>query len=136
MMARVAFGPEKKGSCMKARVWLLSVVAAVLTLAGASGTARAEGPVAKSAGPYVVIVGAGEFLDKDIKPRPTADADAKALYDVLVDTKYLDVKPDRVKLFLSKPDAKRNGEIASHDAIVKAIETATASTGKDDLLIL
>ena len=119
---------------MKSRVWLWSVVAATLSLT--SGTARAEGPAAKASGPYVVIVGAGEYLDKAIKPRPTADADAKALYDLLTDTKYLDVKPNRVKLFLSAPDAKRNGEVASHDAVMKAVEAATVATGKDDLLIL
>ena len=80
----------------------------------------------------MVIVGAGEFQDKAIKPRPTADADAKALYDLLVDTKYLDVKPDRVKLFLSAADEKRHAAVANHDAVAKAVEAATAATGKDD----
>ena len=30
----------------------------------------------------MLIVGIGETADKTIKPRPTADADAKALYDL------------------------------------------------------
>ncbi|HEY3788132.1 MAG TPA: caspase family protein, partial [Urbifossiella sp.] len=116
-------------------MWL-GVIAAAWALAGTPGLARAEEAATKAAGPYVVIVGAGEYLDKAIKPRPTADADAKALYDLLVDPKYLGVKPNRIKLFLSEPDAKRNGEVASHDAIVKAVDAATTSTGKDDLLLL
>ena len=119
---------------MKARVWLCALAAA-LGLIGTPLAARADEPVAKS-GPYVVIVGAGEYADKAIKPRPTADADAKALYDLLVDTKYLDVKPDRVKLFTSAADEKRHGAVASRDAVAKAIEVATAATGKDDLLVL
>ncbi len=121
---------------MKSRLWMLGLVAATLALSGSSGTARAEAPVVKASGPYVVIVGAGEFQDKAIKPRPTADADAKALYDLLIDTKYLDVKPDRVKLFLSAADEKRHAAVANHDAIAKAVEAATAATGKDDLIIL
>lgn len=121
---------------MKSRVWLCVVAAAFSIL----GSARAAAPVpsdeAGPKGPFVVIVGAGEFQDKAIQPRPTADADAKALYDLLVDSKYLDVKPDRVKLFTSTADEKRHGAVAEHTAIAKAIETAAASTGKDDLLIL
>jgi len=97
--------------------------------------ARADEPAAKS-GPYVVIVGAGEYSDPAIKPRPTADADAKDLYDLLANGKHFDVKPDRIKLFTSKADEKRHGAVANHADIAKAIETATASTGKDDLIVL
>jgi carboxyl-terminal processing protease len=121
-------------SNMKSRVWL-SVVAAVLGWLSVPSAARADEPASK-AGPFVVIVGAGEFTDPAIKPRPTADADAKALYDLLSDPKYLDVKPDRVKLLTSTADEKRNGGVANHDEIVKAVEAATSSTGKDDLIIL
>ena len=61
---------------------------------------------------YIVVVGISEYADPQIKPKPHAEDDAKALYDVLVDTKYLDVKPNRVKLFLSKPDIpRRNGRL-------------------------
>jgi hypothetical protein len=121
---------------MKARVWLLGVVAAAVSVAGMAGPARADQPLAKPSGPFVVIVGVGQFADKAIHPRPTADADAKALYDLLTDPKYLGVKPDRAKLLLSAPDDKRMGEVATHGAIRRAIETATAETGKDDLIVL
>ncbi|MDB5311463.1 MAG: putative CtpA-like serine protease [Gemmataceae bacterium] len=121
---------------MKARVWLLGVVAAAVSLAGATSPARADEAKAKPAGPFVVIVGAGKFLDKAIDPRPTADADAKALYDLLTDPKYLGAKPERTRLLLSAPDEKRNGEVATHDAVVKAVEAATSQTAKDDLIVL
>lgn len=90
----------------------------------------------KAPSPFVVIVGAGQFQDKAIDPRPTADADAKALYDLFTDPKSLGIPADRAKLLLSAPDDKRPAQIATRDAIVKAVETATAQTGADDLLIL
>src|SRR5437899_3431830 len=121
---------------MKARVWLLGAVALAASVAGSVGTARAEDAGAKASGPFVVIVGVGQFQDKAIQARPTADADARAFYDLVTDPKYLGVKPGRVKLLLSAADEKRHGEVATHDAIVKAVEAATAQTGKDDLVML
>ncbi|MCI0702527.1 MAG: S41 family peptidase [Planctomycetia bacterium] len=118
---------------MNARVWLLGVVAACIAMAlpGASLAADAKepnGPPAKAQGPYVVIVGVGEFKDPAIKPRPTADTDAKAFHAMLTDTKFLGVHADRAKLLLSAA--------ATREAIVKAVETAVASTGPDDTIIL
>lgn len=126
---------KQKGSNMNARMWLLGFVAAAATLV-AQSPGRADEPAAKSGGPFVVLVGVGQFQDKTIDPRPTADADAKAMYDLLVDPKYLGVPAERIHLLLSTVDAKRNGQVATHDAIVKAVEAATAQTGKDDLIIL
>jgi carboxyl-terminal processing protease len=118
---------------MYARHGLLALIALA---AGFGGRLSAAEPEAKSGGPFVVIVGAGQFEDKAIKDRPTADADAKALYDVVTDPRYLGVPAARVKLFLSSPDAKRGGEVATRDGIVKAVEAATAQTGKDDLVLV
>ncbi|HEX4609139.1 MAG TPA: S41 family peptidase, partial [Urbifossiella sp.] len=118
---------------MSTRRWTLALI---LTAAGFGGTAHAAVPDAKSAGPFVVIVGAGEYQDKAIKARPTADADAKALYDLVTDPRYLGVPAARAKLFLSAPDAKRNAVAATPEGIVKAVEAAAESTGKDDLLLV
>ena len=117
---------------MSTRYGILALLAAAL----AGGPVRAAEPEGKSSGPFVVIVGAGEYQDKAITARPTADADAKALYDLVTDPRYLGVPADRAKLFLSAADAKRNGQVATRDAIVKAIETATEKTSKDDLLLV
>ena len=123
---------------MNARVWLPGVVAAAVTVfAGPLSPARADEPAAvKAGGPFVVVVGAGDFQDKAIDPRPTADADAKALYDLFTDPKYLGVPAARAKLLTSARDEKRNGEVATQKAIVQAVEAAAAQTGKDDLIVL
>ncbi len=118
------------------RHWGRFLVAAVVAAAAPAG--RADEPAVKpSAGPAVVIVGVGTFdKDKGIQPRPTAEADAKAFYKLLTDTKYFPAGPGRVKLLLSAPDKELNAEAASRDAIVKAVAGAVAETGKDDLVVL
>lgn len=121
---------------MTARVWLFGAVAALAAAAGFSPAARADDPAARQPVPYVLVVGAGEFKDKAIQPRPSADADATALYDLLTDPKHLAVPAGRAKLLLSNPDAQRNAEVATHDAVVKAVEQAVARTAKDDLLLV
>ena len=128
---------NQKGRRMKVRVWMLAAATlAVAAFAGAASPVRADEAVGKPAGPFVVIVGVGQFEDKSIDPRPNADADAKALYDVFTDPKYLGVPADRAKLLTSTADAARGGQVATRDAIVKAIEAATSQTHKDDLIIL
>lgn len=118
---------------MSTRYGLLALIAVA---AGYGGPARGAEPEAKPGGPFVVIVGAGEYQDKAINPRPTADADAKALYDVVTDPRYLGVPAARAKLLLSTPDAKRNAQAATRDDIVKAVTAAVEQTGKDDLLLV
>jgi C-terminal peptidase prc len=119
---------------MKTRVWMLGAIAALVIAFGLNSSAAAAEPAApngandKPQGPYVVIVGVGAFKDPAISARPTADADAKALHALLTDKKYLGVPADRAKLLLSAD--------ATHDSVVKAIETAVASTGRDDLLLI
>ena len=118
---------------MNARVWLLGAVALVATSFGAS----ADEPAAKPSGPYLVVVGVGEFADKAaIDARPSADTDAVALFDLLTNKDYSDLTPDRAKLLLSKPDNKQRGEVATPAAITKAVAAAVAATGKDDLIII
>lgn len=115
---------------MNARVWILGAIAAVGLLAGPQLGSAAQ-PAAengKSQGPYLVAVGVGEFTDKAISPRPTADADAKALHALLTDKRYLGVSADRAKLLTSAG--------ATREAVVKAVEAAVASTGGDDTVIL
>ncbi|HUR54086.1 MAG TPA: S41 family peptidase [Gemmataceae bacterium] len=121
---------------MKSRVWLLGAVALLATTF--AGRAAADDAVAppKSSGPYLVVVGVGDFLDKAIDARPSADADAQAVYDLLTNKDYSDIKPERAKLLLSKPDDKRKGEVATAAAINKAVAAAVAATGKDDLIIV
>ena len=87
-------------------------------------------------GAYVLIVGIGETADKTITPRPTADADAKALYDLFADKKYFDIAPDRLVLLTATPDEARKSGTATKDNILKALHDAVTKTGKDDTLII
>lgn len=111
---------------------LVSLAAAIVVNESAFGADEPEKP----AGPFVVIVGVGQFQDKAIDVRPTADADAKGLYDLFTDPKYFGVPAGRARLLLSAPDEKRHAQIATRGTIIKAIETATAQTRMDDLLVI
>ena len=118
----------------RALIATVAVVAA-LVVPALSATARAEDAPA-SKGPFVVLVGVGQFDDKAIAARPTAEADAQDLYDVLGDTKYLGVPPDRMILLTSPADEKRKGQKATRENVLKAIHEAVAKTGKDDTIIV
>ncbi|MDY3551274.1 S41 family peptidase [Gemmata sp. JC717] len=117
---------------MNARAWTIGALAAIGLLAaplvGSAAQPAAEPAGGKAQGPYVVVVGVGEFKDKAISPRPTADADAKALHALLTDKKYLGASPDRAKLLTSSG--------ATREAVVKAVDAAAAATGGDDTVIL
>src|SRR5262245_57402666 len=96
-------GTERGALHMYAPKWFVAVLTGFLSFVAPSA-ARAADPVATSNGPgkpYLVAVGVGEFKDKAINPRPTADADAKALHKLLTDSKVLGVTPDRAKLITS-----------------------------------
>jgi carboxyl-terminal processing protease len=131
MMEFALLGTEKGTLHMNARKWLFVILAMGLTAVCPLSSVRGAEPKDSSGGPgnaYLVVVGVGEFKDKAIHPRPTADTDAKALYKLLTDPKYLGVSPERSKLLTS--------DNASRDAVLKAIETGVDSTAKDDLLII
>lgn len=116
------------------RAWFASLFA----LAGlAAGPTRAdEPPATPPQGPYVVLVGVGEFDDKAIEARPTAEADARAMYDLFSDPKYFPQGKGRVVLLTATPDEARHSVPATRENIVKAVHDAVAKTGKDDTVIL
>lgn len=122
---------------MRTFLFALAAVAAFI------GAARADDPKAKaedapkpSKGAYVVVIGVSDTADPTIQPRPTADADAKALFDLLADKQYLDAAPERIKLLTSKVDDKRKGQASTRENVLKAIHEAVNATGKDDLLLV
>jgi carboxyl-terminal processing protease len=112
---------------------LLALAATVLVPFAARA---ADDAVKPPQGAYVVVVGVSDTADPTIKPRPTADADAKAVYDLFADKQYFDVAPDRLVLLTSKADEKRNGKVATRENITKAVHEAATKTGKDDVLVL
>jgi C-terminal peptidase prc len=109
------------------------LLAGLLTLPARAAAAEAN---TKAPQPYVVLVGIGTYTDKQILPRPTAEADAKALYDLFVDKGRLGVDAKHVRLLLGTPDEKRASEPATRENILKAIAWAGKEARKDDLVIV
>src|SRR6516165_3982302 len=86
--------------------------------------------------PCIVLVGISKYAEEQILPRLNAEADAKALYDLVTDKDYLGIHPNHVRLLLGTKDPKRNSETATHENILKALKWAAASAGADDLVII
>jgi C-terminal peptidase prc len=107
---------------------------ALVVLAGLVGAVRADDDT--PAAPYVVIVGVSNFQDPQIKPRKHAEADAKALYQLLLGKANLGVAPERIKLLLGAPGNEPAAQKATKENINKAIEWLEKSAGKDDMAII
>ena len=80
--------------------------------------ARSADDASKAPQSYVIVVGVSNYGDKQIKPRPHAEDDAKALYDVFIDKKYLGVEAKNLHLLLGSDDAKRGSQTATKDNIL------------------
>ncbi len=106
---------------------------ALVALVVVTGLAPADAADSKA---YVVLVGVSEFKDPAITPRPRAEADVKALYDLLVDKNSFEGGAEQVKLLLGKPDPARKSEPATRENIVKAVKWALSSATPDDLVLL
>jgi C-terminal peptidase prc len=99
---------------------------------------RAEQPKAeqaKTSQPYVVMVGISNYADKAIKPRPHAEDDAKALYDVFTSKKYLGVDAEHSRLLLGDPAKTPGSQAATHENILKALRWITENAGPNDLVV-
>lgn len=84
---------------------------------------------------YVVLVGISQYGDPQIKPRPHAETDAKALYDLFTNKDYLGVDADHIRLLLGSPDAERKSIPATRDNILKALHWIGTKTKRDDLVL-
>lgn len=85
--------------------------------------------------PYVVLVGIDDYKDKQILKREHAEEDARSLYELFSNKKYLGVDKAHIKLLLGKADKQEDAELATRDNILQALEWATKNAGKNDLLI-
>jgi C-terminal peptidase prc len=116
----------------KALTGLLGGCAALLLLAL---PLRADEAV-KAPNSYAVLIGAGHFSDNAIKDRPHAEDDAKALYDLLADPKYLGIPKDHIKLLLAgAADKERHSEEATRANILKEAAWVAKEAKRDDLVI-
>jgi carboxyl-terminal processing protease len=110
--------------------WLGAAVA-VLVL---TSFLRAE-DVAGPPQPYCVIIGISKYKDANIKSRVHGEDDAKALYDLFTDKKYLGVDAKHVRLLLGSEDAQRAGKMATRDNILKALKWLTNNARAKDPVI-
>ena len=84
---------------------------------------------------YVVVIGISNYADKQIKPRPKAENDAKALFDLFTNKEYLGVERDHIRLLLGNEDEKRKSEPATRANILKAVNWLADNAKKNDLVI-
>ena len=84
---------------------------------------------------YAVVIGISQYGDKQIKPRPQAEADAKALYDLFASKDYLGLDSEHARLLLGSVDATRKSEPATQENIMKAVHWAASSAKTDDLVL-
>lgn len=112
------------------RVGLLAVL--IGTIMAGQVVADDKAPPSKT---YGVIVGVADFKDAAIKPRPTATADAQALYDVLTDKTVGGVPADDVQLLLTAKDEKRPNKPATKENILAAMKSVIGKATKDDRVI-
>ena len=84
---------------------------------------------------WIVLVGVSEYADKQIKPRPHAEADAQALYDLFTKKEYLGADADHVRLLLGRPDPMRKSQPATRENIVKGLQWLASNARRDDLAV-
>jgi C-terminal peptidase prc len=107
----------------------------LLAWLAAAPVQAAEDP---SSQPYVVIVGVGKHADKQILPRPHADSDARAFYELFTNKDYLGVDAQHIRLLLSAKGAEGDppSEPATRANILKALNWVSTNARKDDLVIV
>ena len=116
------------------RLFRLGGFAAAIALV-VGGALRAD-EKATTTHPYAVVVGVGTFADKQIKPRPAADEDAKTIAGLLTDKAIGGIPSDHVTVLLSEKDEKFGAQQGTKANILKAIGEAAKKVGKEDKLII
>ena len=83
-----------------------------------------------------VIIGISEYQDSLVLPRPHAEDDAKALYDLLTDPERAACKQTRLRLLLGKEDAKYKAQKATRDNILAALQWLDQEARQDDTVVV
>jgi C-terminal peptidase prc len=111
-----------------------------LLLTVASVAAMAAGPLraveATQPRTYAVLIGIGDYPDRQIKARPHAEADARALYDLVTNKDYIGAAPEHVRLLLGSADERRGARAANRENILQALRWLAGKAGPDDLVIV
>jgi carboxyl-terminal processing protease len=117
------------------RLFRLGALAVAVVLSGGGLSARADDKAPKSH-THAVVVGVGTFADPDIKPRPTADEDARTIAGILTDKAAGQVPSEDVALLLSKADDKAGAKEGTKANILAAIGDAVKKVGQHDTLLI
>src|SRR5687768_3408481 len=125
---------DRKGPMTMNRLFPFGALAAAAALLF-GGLTRAEDKAPAKHQTYAVVVGVGTFADKEIKPRPTADEDARTIAGLLTDKGVGGVPHDHMAVLLSKADEKFGAKEGTKDNILKAVGEAAKKVGKDDTLL-
>jgi C-terminal peptidase prc len=120
----------------KAMLQRVGAVLAALVLAVPLSAAADDAKKPASEQPYVVLVGISNYTDKQIKPRPHAEDDARALYDLLSEAKYLGVDRDHIRLLLGSEDTERKAIKATRANILEALTWAAKNAKTNDPVIV
>ena len=88
---------------------------------------------AKASQTYVVLVGISNYADKQIKPRPHAEDDAKALAELFANKKYLGVDKDHSRLLLGEDISVAESYLHAVDLATGRITPLTPPRGRGSL---
>jgi len=117
------------------RLFRLGALAVAVALSAGGLLARADDKAPKT-NTYAVVVGVGSFADDQIKPRPTADEDAKTIAGILTDKAVGGVPSEHVAVLLSKADEKFGAKEGTKANVLAAVGDAVKKVGQHDTLVL
>ncbi len=83
---------------------------------------------------YVVLVGISEYADKQIKPRPNAEADVKALHKLFTDKSHLGADPKNVRLLVGKTE--ESDQKATRGNFLKALKWVSTEAKPEDMVLI
>src|SRR5262249_45331536 len=128
-----ATGPRRSERTAEMTKLLRPALVAALALVLLTDLRAGDGAKPKT---YAVLVGVGEFGKQTIEPRPTAEKDAAAFYDLVINRDYVGADGANVRLLLAGEDKSRHSEPATREQIVKALSWISDKAGKNDLVII
>lgn len=91
---------------------------------------------AKAPRAHVVLIGISNYQDKQIKPRPHAEDDVKALYDLFTNKDYFASGAKNVRLLIGGDDPARHSRKATRDNIIKALQAVANEAKANDTVVL
>ncbi len=113
------------------------LVGALVVVLGLAVPAAAEAPKAPAKQrAFAVLVGISQYADKQIKPRPHAEADARALHALVTDKQYLGIPAEQVRLLLGKEEEKSGAKKATRAAFLDALKWVVKEADEGDLVLL